>query len=306
MHLQQLIDTFRHQIQLRNKATAVLAVELLVTIIEESDANTIMDLNQQISEATDEMKKVSRAISLTAGIALFRKFVSRTSDEFDFQHCKSIFIDRGKQFVEHASNAKEVVSKSGPTLFLDGSVILTHGYSRVVCHLLACVAQQRQISVIVTESSPMNNGYQTAEFLINNGVPVSIIADSAVASIMSKVTMVLLGADGITESGGIINQIGSCGICMIARHLGKSCYVAAESYKFTRLFPLDQDDVEQYTEHSLYDTPYREDVDMEALYKLKEQKVVDYTPPQLIDLLITDIGILAPSAVSDELIKLYV
>jgi len=32
---------------------------------------------------------------------------------------------------------------------------------------------------------------------------------------------------------------------------------------------------------------------------------VDYTPPELITLLFTDIGVLTPSAVSDELIKLY-
>lgn len=36
------------------------------------------------------------------------------------------------------------------------------------------------------------------------------------------------------------------------------------------------------------------------------QKVmVDYTPPSYITLLFTDLGILTPSAVSDELIKLY-
>ena len=32
---------------------------------------------------------------------------------------------------------------------------------------------------------------------------------------------------------------------------------------------------------------------------------VDYTPPALISLLFTDLGILTPSAVSDELINLY-
>ena len=35
------------------------------------------------------------------------------------------------------------------------------------------------------------------------------------------------------------------------------------------------------------------------------QSAVDYTPPAYITLLITDLGILTPSAVSDELIKLY-
>lgn len=34
--------------------------------------------------------------------------------------------------------------------------------------------------------------------------------------------------------------------------------------------------------------------------------IVDYTPPQYITLLLTDLGVLTPSGVSDELIKLYV
>lgn len=42
---------------------------------------------------------------------------------------------------------------------------------------------------------------------------------------------------------------------------------------------------------------------------MKKDKVklsmVDYTPPIYITLLFTDLGILTPSAVSDELIKLY-
>lgn len=37
----------------------------------------------------------------------------------------------------------------------------------------------------------------------------------------------------------------------------------------------------------------------------KQHPLVDYTPPAYITLLFTDLGILTPSAVSDELIKLY-
>ncbi|CAF4595958.1 unnamed protein product, partial [Rotaria magnacalcarata] len=37
-----------------------------------------------------------------------------------------------------------------------------------------------------------------------------------------------------------------------------------------------------------------------------EHPLVDYTPPVYITLLFTDIGLLTPSAVSDELMKLYI
>lgn len=39
--------------------------------------------------------------------------------------------------------------------------------------------------------------------------------------------------------------------------------------------------------------------------KPDDHPTIDYTPPQYITLLFTDLGVLTPSAVSDELIKLY-
>lgn len=97
-------------------------------------------------------------------------------------------------------------------------------------------------------------------------------------------------------------QIGSYGIAVIAQALKKPFYVAAESYKFVRLYPLNQRDVPQTL------------IKMEAKELDKhgssssvhiENQLHDYTPPAFITLLFTDLGVLTPSAVSDELIKLY-
>ena len=81
----------------------------------------------------------------------------------------------------------------------------------------------------------------------------------------------------------------------------KPFYVAAESYKMARLFPLNQSDLP---------------VGLAPTVRIDPEKVVppgctvemhtsDYTPPNFITLLFTDLGVLTPSAVSDELIKLY-
>ena len=56
----------------------------------------------------------------------------------------------------------------------------------------------------------------------------------------------------------------------------------------------------------------QEDLPQEYLYPPSKREndnpgspLVDYTPPSLLTLLFTDLGILTPSAVSDELINLY-
>mgnify|MGYP002775719636 FL=1 len=70
-----------------------------------------------------------------------------------------------------------------------------------------------------------------AKEMVAIGVPVTLIIDSAVAYTMQRVDMLLIGADGVVESGGIINMIGTYQAAMVARTMNKPVYVAAESYK---------------------------------------------------------------------------
>lgn len=52
--------------------------------------------------------------------------------------------------------------------------------------------------------------------------------------------MVITGAEGVVENGGVINKLGTYQIALCAKALNKPFYVAAESYKFARLYPLNQ------------------------------------------------------------------
>lgn len=110
--------------------------------------------------------------------------------------------------------------------------------------------------------------------------------------------MVLVGAEAVVESGGVINKLGTYQIAICARAMHKPLYVAAESYKFARLYPLSQRDLPDE----------RKPVDLGPLLPprvLLDSPSRDYTPPEYISLLVTDLGVLTPAAVSDELIQLY-
>ena len=52
--------------------------------------------------------------------------------------------------------------------------------------------------------------------------------------------MVLMGAEAVVENGGIVNKLGTYQIAVCAKACNKPFYVAAESYKFARLYPLSQ------------------------------------------------------------------
>jgi translation initiation factor eIF-2B subunit alpha len=69
--------------------------------------------------------------------------------------------------------------------------------------------QGTQFSVMVTEGRPDNTGITMAKALTEMGVPVTLVLDSGVAYAMGRVDMVLIGAEGVVENGGVINKLGS-------------------------------------------------------------------------------------------------
>lgn len=44
------------------------------------------------------------------------------------------------------------------------------------------------------------------------GIPCTVILDSAVGYVMEQVDMVMVGAEGVVESGGVINKV-KRGVC---------------------------------------------------------------------------------------------
>ncbi|RYH22207.1 hypothetical protein EON65_19625 [archaeon] len=143
-----------------------------------------------------------------------------------------------------------------------------------------------------------------AQSLMQAGIPVRMVADSSVGFYMESINMCVVGAEGVMENGGIINKIGTFQIALVAHALQKPFYVAVESYKFARMYPLSQRDMMSMI-HSepkeILLTGECTHIDEIAV----ESPNVDFTPGTLITLLFTDIGVLTPAAVSDELIRLY-
>jgi len=120
---------------------------------------------------------------------------------------------------------------------------------------------------------------------------------------------VLVGASAVLENGGALSLLGTYQLALLAQTFKKSFYVAAESYKFVRMYPVSQADlpVEQEVVKFQYDGDgvKGEDGKEFAEEEEEEEEMIDITPPGLISALITENGVMTPSAVSEELIKLW-
>uniref|UniRef100_A0A7S3Z751 Translation initiation factor eIF2B subunit alpha n=1 Tax=Lotharella globosa TaxID=91324 RepID=A0A7S3Z751_9EUKA len=285
---------------------AVAAVHALTKVIERSKAQTMMELQKDLKDAVESLKEeVKSSISLKASCELFSRYVTRTSlDITDFSKCRQRLITRGKEFAEASMESRSRIANFGVRFIQNGTRILVHGSSRVVNHLLMHAHKSgKKFSVMITEGRPECSGYKTAKELAKRGILCKLILDSAVATTMDDTDLVLVGAEGVVENGGVINKVGTYQIAMVASLLRKPVYVASESYKFTRIFPLCQQDVPQRVDN------YHAELKKVGVGPPSNvpffNPACDYTPPKFITLLFTDLGILTPSAVSDELIKLY-
>ncbi|XP_030464127.2 uncharacterized protein LOC115683688 [Syzygium oleosum] len=297
-----VIDEFNNWRQQPDLAEAVAAIRALAAVIRASEATTMMELEIELKKASDSLKKWdTTSISLTAGCDLFIRYVTRTSalEYEEFNSAKSRLIERAEKFGEISHKARRIIAMLSQDFIFDGCTILVHGFSRVVLEVLKTAVQNKKLfRVFCTEGRPDRSGIRLSNELAKLDVPVKLLIDSAVAYTMDEVDMVLVGADGVVESGGIINLMGTYQIALVAHSMNKPVYVAAESYKFARLYPLDQKDMAPALRPIDFGVPIPSKVDVETSAR-------DYTPPQYLTLLFTDLGVLTPSVVSDELIQLY-
>ncbi|XP_046737180.1 translation initiation factor eIF-2B subunit alpha isoform X1 [Diprion similis] len=280
-------------------SAGMAAIQTLLKVLEHSDSETVQELHLCLQNAVDTMRSTDHPVTgIASGCELFLRFITlATLDNSPFADCKRIMIQRGKLFYDKLFAARGKVAKLAAQFIIDGSRILTHSKSRVVLQTMKeAAASNKRFEVYVTESFPNNSGKEMCNDLALLDVPCTLILDSAMGYIMEQVDMVMVGAEGVAESGGIINKVGTYTMAMCAREIKKPFYVLTESYKFSRIYPLNQVDLPnefKYTASTLKKDLHR------------EHPLVDYTPPSYINLLFTDLGILTPSAVSDELIKLY-
>merc|ERR1712029_526424 len=261
-------------------ATAIAAIKTLMVVLEKCTAETLQELVELLKWSTMEMKsKVDCSVSsVVSGSELFLRFITLASR-----------LEEGR--------------------------ILVHSKSRTVIATLveAHVRMNKRFKVYVTEPSVgggggggkggSSGGQRANEVdmrreLEGHSIGCTVIADSAVGYILEGVDCVMLGAEGVVESGGIVNKMGTYTIALCAKELNKPVYVMCESFKFVRLYPLNQQDLPD--EFKYHASTIQSNQDLSQVHPL-----VDYTPPSLLTLLFADLGILTPSAVSDELIKLY-
>lgn len=237
----------------------VAAIEALVEAIAQSSVSTVAETLALLERHTAALKaSIANPISLSAGTDLFQRYLITTLNrpaslnlgpDDDFRAIRNHLLSNGKLFVDRAKQSRDKIASFGKHFIRDGATVLTNGGSRVVGALLRRAADSptlrfRVVYVLPPPASPdCSEGQRIVADLRRRNVPVATIPDAAVAYSLAKVDMVIVGAEGVVENGGIISRMGTYQMGLLAKSMGKPFYVVAESHKFVRLYPLGQFDL---------------------------------------------------------------
>jgi methylthioribose-1-phosphate isomerase len=153
--------------------------------------------------------------------------------------------------------------------------------------------ESKKPHVYACETRPLLQGSRlTTLELLRARIPVTLIADSAAASVMDKCDLVLVGADRIAANGDTANKVGTKMLATLARAARKPFYVVAPSSTFDPATPSgDKIVVEE-----------RDGEEVRAFAGCRAapkgmpvfNPAFDVTPSRLITGFITDGGILKP------------
>lgn len=222
-------------------------------------------------------------------------------------------IDRARRSADPVAEAIAVASEDVESCRAIGAygAGLLGADARVLTHCnagsLACVEYGTALGVIraaheqgkrprvwVDETRPVLQGARlTAWELLTLGIPATLVADAAAASLMARreVDLVVVGADRVARNGDVANKIGTYGLAVLAQHHGIPFYVAAPCTTIDGATPdgaaivIEDRDEREITELA--------GVRVAPEGVVVENRAFDVTPAALVTAYITDAGVVA-------------
>ncbi len=231
------------------------------------------------------------AVSLSNSL----RYIMRDMDtEMDLEDLRENLIKRSEKFIELSLSAIKKIGEIGANRIRDGDRIMTHCNSSCALSVIKTAFRKgKDFEVFARETRPRYQGLLTAEELCKEGIKTNLIVDSAARYFMADMDLVIIGADAVAANGAVVNKIGTSELALIAKEARVDVIVAAETYKFHpetiagKLIEIEERD-------------WREVISEEKKREIGDIKVrnpaFDVTPPEFIDLIVTEKGIISPQA----------
>ena len=209
-----------------------------------------------------------------------------------------------ESMLEEDVAANRSMGRHGAALLPQTGGVLTHcnagalatvGYGTALGVIRAAVEQGKSIRVFADETRPRLQGMRlTAWELAQDGIPVTVLADGAAASLMrtGSVDCVVVGADRIAANGDTANKIGTYSAAISAARHHLPFYVAAPLSTFD--LALTDGSKIPIEERASSEVSHVEGVQLAPEGVAAWNPAFDVTPAELITAFITECGVLRP------------
>jgi len=266
---------------------AALIAKFAAQTLKEYSNRIEKDFDKSMQKAADVLINTRpTAVSLYNAVNYVMKY-----DGIDDEEKRNKVIERAEEFIEWVDNARYKIGKIGTNRIRKNSTIMTHCNSSAALSVIKSAYKAgKNVEVIATESRPRYQGHLTVKQLTDEGIPTTLIVDSAVRFFIESVDYVIVGADTIAANGSLINKIGTSQIALSAKEARVPFMVAAETYKFSpktlfgELVEIEERDIREVVPPEIM-----------AIKGLKVRNpAFDVTPRDYIDVIITEIGTIPP------------
>lgn len=286
----------------------VAAIESLIAALGSTPSTTAMETVDVIRTQAQRLKSaVPNPIPLTAGTDLFQQYLLRSlkgqtagpQAGLSFDRTRDHLLANGRLFAARAKAARDAIADRGSGHVLDGSVVLAAGGSRTVKTLLLRAADKHsarwgsprfRVIYVIDDSADTTQGpgrdcAAAVEALRARGVPTATIGPEAVAHVLlaARVDMAFVGTEVIVQNGGLLSRMGTFQLATLCHSTKTPFYVAAETHKIVRLYPLHQRDLsrcgvqQKVLDFRMDGDKSQEDKGQEGVSDKDQQPPVDYT-----------------------------
>jgi methylthioribose-1-phosphate isomerase len=240
------------------------------------------------------------AVNLSWAIDRMLKIIN--NPDINDKDLRDILINEAMKIDKEEQENSYKIGRAGAQLIKDNMTIMTicntgwlaaPGIGTALGVIYTACKQHKNIKVYVLETRPLLQGSRLTAFeLTQSKIPYTLITDNMMASVMSRVNIVLVGADRIVRNGDTANKIGTLTLAITAKYFGVPFYVVAPSSSFDTTKPTGKDIVIE--ERNPAEVRYIKNRLITLQHAHVYNPAFDITPQRLITGIITEQGILKP------------
>lgn len=270
------------------------AVQALRDYASEARAKTPAEYWSVVARAGERLKSARpSSVPLTNGVNHVLSGGQRRLESGDSpEEIRNATVNAANDFIVYSLDALRIIGETGAKRIKDGEVILTHSNSEAAMSVMKKAHDLgKGIKVYCTETRPNYNGHDAAAALAAYGIDTTLICDSACRVHMADADKVIVGCDAISGNGALVSKIGVSMVATMAYEARVNFIAAAETYKLDfgtltgKLVDVEErDPTEIASKDWMAHNP-----------KVKfSNYVLDFTPPEYIDLYVTEKGVVPP------------